>query len=204
MEDNNYFGGPNPNPDPNSNPSPNPNSDPNPNSAPNQGGYQPGYGNYQGGNGGYGGYQGGPNPCGYGYNGYPQNNPMYVQKPGALEYVSLVLGILSVLVCCSLGPVCIPFGIGAIVFALVGKAKSHRFWGVGIAGLVLGIVGCVFGAIMVLFIMAFLYELGLTLAEFIRECQTGEIFVRLDEYMNSADVEVQVEAIVTAVRSFLR
>lgn len=208
MEDNNYFGGPNPtpNPDPNSNQNqgsnPDPNQNPNPSPAPNQGGYQPQNG-YQGGYQYQNGYQGASNPNGgYGYTAYPQGNPMYVQKPGALEYVSLVLGILSVVVCCSLGPFSIPFGIGAIICALVGKAKSHRFFGIGIAGLILGIAGCLMGIFIVLIILIWLQMLGLTLPEFIRLYQTGELYTYMEQYVSS--LETEIEAVITAVRSMLR
>ena len=58
---------------------------------------------------------------------------------------SLVLGILS-LVCC-----CLPYGglvmaILAVVFAIVSRKKMGYFDSLAIAGLIVGIIGVIFGA----------------------------------------------------------
>ncbi len=64
--------------------------------------------------------------------------------------VSMILGIVSIIVCC-----CIPYfslilSIIAIIFAIVGKKKSGKFDGFAVAGLTLGIIGTVFGLVTVI------------------------------------------------------
>jgi len=65
------------------------------------------------------------------------------EKPNnTLAIVSLVMGILSILLCCCFG-VGIIFGIIGIVCAIMAKNKGQSK-GLVIAGLVCSIVGCVF------------------------------------------------------------
>lgn len=68
-----------------------------------------------------------------------------------LQIASLVLGILSLMVCCCLGMGVI-FAIPGLVCAIIGNTKSKS--GIGIAGLICSIIGIVFNAlILLIFIM---------------------------------------------------
>ena len=58
-----------------------------------------------------------------------------------LAIASLVLGILA-FCCCGL-----PFGIAAIVCALVARSRNGEFEGLALAGFILGIIACVLGVI---------------------------------------------------------
>lgn len=75
---------------------------------------------------------------------------------------SLVLGILSVVLCCSSFPSLICAAL-AIVFAIVSRTKKRAFDGMAIAGLVLGMIGVVLG---LLFLLCFLEIIEEALAEF--------------------------------------
>ena len=105
--------------------------------------------NYQQANGGYS-YN--PSQTGYsanyqnqgGYNNYQNSNVNNNEGTGTLGIVSLVLGILSIISCCS-GWVSLLFGIIAIVLACVEKKKS----GIRTAGLITGIIGTLICLIVV-------------------------------------------------------
>ncbi len=62
---------------------------------------------------------------------------------------SLILGIVSV-VCCCISYAGLAMAILAIIFAVVSKRKMGYFDSLAVAGLILGIVGTVFGATVVL------------------------------------------------------
>ncbi len=62
---------------------------------------------------------------------------------------SLILGIVSV-VCCCISYAGLAMAILAIIFAVVSKRKMGYFDPLAVAGLILGIVGTVFGATVVL------------------------------------------------------
>ncbi len=70
-------------------------------------------------------------------------------KPKTMAYsvVALVLSILSVVCCCS-GFVSAVFGVVAIVFAIVSRVHLGYFDSMSIVGLILGIIGVVFGVFL--------------------------------------------------------
>lgn len=122
------------------------------------------------------GYPTGPSPLpGYGYPG-DTGYPGYPGYPGAAPYppygvarsngfgvTALVLGILSVVGCITsvLG---IGLGIGAVVFGALGKGKASRGeadnGGMALAGIILGAIGIVLGALMLLAMFAPFMEDG--------------------------------------------
>ncbi len=65
--------------------------------------------------------------------------------------VSMVLGIISIIGCCCVPYFSIVLSIAAIVFAIVGKKKAGKFDGFAVAGLTLGIIGTIFGIVIVIF-----------------------------------------------------
>ena len=83
------------------------------------------------------------------YNTEFQQEPMQSQNSGngqkkdALAIVSLVLGIVSLVVCCCSGLFSVPFGIGGIICAVLSKKNGKS--GMATAGLVCSIIGVVFG-----------------------------------------------------------
>ncbi|MGR4884163.1 hypothetical protein ACIPUC_32785 [Streptomyces sp. LARHCF249] len=127
------------------------------------------------------GYPAQPDPGGYGYPagpsavpgyGFPGDTgyPGYPGYPGTASYppyagprsngfgvTALVLGILSVVGCITsvLG---IGIGIGAVVFGALGKGKATRGeadnGGMALAGIILGAIGIVLGALMLLAMFA--------------------------------------------------
>ncbi len=92
----------------------------------------------------------------YGQPNYGQQAPQYVQKPkqeySGLAITSMILGIVSIVCCCS----CIPglgCGIAAICMAVSEKNKGHHN-GMVTAGLVCGIIGASLSAIyLIMFIV---------------------------------------------------
>ncbi len=62
---------------------------------------------------------------------------------------SLVLGILSI-VCCCLSYAGFVMALLAVIFAVVSKTKMGYFDPLAVAGLVLGIIGLVFGAAIII------------------------------------------------------
>lgn len=71
-------------------------------------------------------------------------------KSKGCSVAAMVLGIVSVVACCS-GWASLFLGIGAIVFAIVARKTLGYFDGMAIAGLILGIFGVVFGLFMIIF-----------------------------------------------------
>ena len=88
------------------------------------------------------------------YQDYQDFNTEYQQEPrqpqnngngqkDTLAVVSLVLGIVSLVVCCCSGLFSMPFGIGGIICAVLSKKNGKS--GLAMAGLVCSIIGVVFG-----------------------------------------------------------
>lgn len=75
-----------------------------------------------------------------------QARPPQAPPSNTLSIVSMVLGILAVVSICCCGA-SLPFGIAAIICAVVRKSKRGSMDGMAIAGLVMGIIGTVFGLI---------------------------------------------------------
>ncbi|MEU9253339.1 hypothetical protein AB0D66_16000 [Streptomyces sp. NPDC048270] len=122
----------------------------------------PGYG-YPGDT-GYQAMPGYPGDTGYqpvpGYPGYPGTSgyPLYATpKSNGFGVTALVLGILSVVGCIT-SFLAIAIGIGAVVFGALGKGKATRGeadnGGMALAGIILGAIGIVLGALMLLAMFA--------------------------------------------------
>ncbi|MGW0749214.1 DUF4190 domain-containing protein [Streptomyces sp. NPDC002587] len=107
------------------------------------------------------GYPGDAGYPGYpGYNGYPGNAgyPLYTApKSNGFGVTALVLGIISVVGCIT-SFIAIALGIGAVVFGALGKGKATRGeadnGGMALAGIILGAIGIVLGALMLLAMFA--------------------------------------------------
>jgi len=88
----------------------------------------------------------------YNQDDYPQNTS------NAKGNISMVLGILSMVICCCYY-LAIPLGIAAIIFGIVSLKQKEPQKGFAIAGIVTGIIA--FLLVIVLFFMALLvYESG--------------------------------------------
>lgn len=70
-------------------------------------------------------------------------------KTKAFSVAAMILGIVSVVACCS-GWASLLLGIGAVVFAILARKTLGYFDGMAIAGLILGIFGLVFGFFMII------------------------------------------------------
>ena len=145
-----------------------------PNPAPNYG--QPNYGQPNYGQPNYGQ----PNNYGPQYQQGPQGQP-YMQQPkqtySAGAIVSMILGIVSIVCCCS----CIPglgCGIAAICIAISEKNKG-RGNGMVTAGLVCGIVGASISAIYLIF-----FIVTGSLADFTGSLSRGRIQDAFDDMFN--------------------
>lgn len=77
-----------------------------------------------------------------------------LSQPRTMIYsiLSLVLGILSLVLCCCGGWFGLGLGVLAIVFSVVSRCHLGYFDGLSIAGLVLGIIGAVFGIAMIVLV----------------------------------------------------
>lgn len=98
----------------------------------------------------YGKYTGGSEESAGGEKGYAYKTVMDgVPRSRGWSVASLVLGILSVLCCCiTYGGLIM--GVLAIVFAVISRRNLGYFDGMAIAGLVVGIIGTVFGISIVI------------------------------------------------------
>ena len=96
----------------------------------------------------------------------PNNNPPIWEvnnnggKKGTDTYslVSMILGILSLVLCCCVNYVPIILGVAAIVLYAMAK-KNDTANGMAVAGLVCGIIGVVFGLIGVVLSLAITEEM---------------------------------------------
>ncbi|MFJ3960379.1 DUF4190 domain-containing protein [Streptomyces sp. NPDC090036] len=120
---------------------------------------QPGYG--------YPGDAGYPGPPGYpGYQGYPGQGaypPYGARRSNGQGTTALVLGILSV-VGCFTSFFAIALGIAAVVFGTLGRGKASRGeadnGGMALAGIILGSIGIVLGALLLVVMFAGLMDEG--------------------------------------------
>lgn len=76
--------------------------------------------------------------------------PVAEEKGTAMGLISMILGIASIVVCCS----GFPFAVAAIVLALIERSKLGETSKKGKVGLILGIIGAVIGVIV--YILAFI------------------------------------------------
>ena len=76
-------------------------------------------------------------------------DPLPRKESNTFSVLSLVLGILSIVAICCCGSSLL-FGIAAIVFAMIGRARTGDLDGMAIAGLVMGIIGAVLGVVGVM------------------------------------------------------
>ncbi|MFB6821753.1 DUF4190 domain-containing protein [Streptomyces virginiae] len=126
---------------------------------------QPGYGFP-----GDAGYPAQPGQQGYpgypGYQGYPGQGaypPYGVQRSNGFGVTALVLGILAVVGCIT-SFFALALGIAAVVFGVLGRGKARRGeadnGGMALAGIILGAIGIVLGAVMVAIVFAGFMERG--------------------------------------------
>lgn len=81
-----------------------------------------------------------------------------IEYTNGLQITSLVLGIVSILVCCCLGMGLI-LAIPGLVCAIIGNTRSKS--GIGIAGLICSIVGIIFNSLVLfIFIMNLIMSMG--------------------------------------------
>lgn len=73
------------------------------------------------------------------------------KETNTMAVISMVVGIIALISCCAF-PFAILLGVAAIVLAILSK-KGKPFSGFAIAGLVLGIMGVIFGLLMFAYIM---------------------------------------------------
>ncbi len=96
------------------------------------------------------------------------------RKTYGWSVASMVLGILSVICCCT-GYAGIVFGALAIIFAVISRKNLGYFDGMAVAGLVLGIIGFVLGAAILIasFTMddAFFEEYNKYLEDYLKELE---------------------------------
>ncbi|MER5933362.1 DUF4190 domain-containing protein [Streptomyces sp. NPDC002054] len=86
----------------------------------------------------------------YGY-GYPAGYPSYVPMRNGFGVTALVLGIISAVMFCT-SFIAVAIGITAVVFGILGRGRVTRGeadnGGVALAGIILGAVGIVVGALL--------------------------------------------------------
>ncbi|MGZ9933698.1 DUF4190 domain-containing protein [Streptomyces sp. NC-S4] len=123
---------------------------------------QPGYG-YPG-DAGYPGQPGHPGHPGYqAYPGQSAYPPYGVQRSNGFGITALVLGILAVVGCIT-SFFALALGIAAVVFGVLGRGKANRGeadnGGMALAGIILGAIGIVLGAVVIAIVFAGFMERG--------------------------------------------
>uniref|UniRef100_A0AAU2JX51 DUF4190 domain-containing protein n=1 Tax=Streptomyces sp. NBC_00049 TaxID=2903617 RepID=A0AAU2JX51_9ACTN len=100
------------------------------------------------------------------YPGYPGPDPYQaygMPKSNGFGITALVLGILSVVGCIT-SFIAVAIGIAAVIFGALGKGKANRGeadnGGMALAGIILGAIGIVLGALMLLIVFAGFRDLG--------------------------------------------
>ena len=93
------------------------------------------------------------------YSNYQDNTNMTFQQPpvapdndgkaNGLQIASLVLGIISILLCCCYGAPSVIMGIIGLVCGIKGNKENKN--GVGTAGIVCSIIGLIFGVISLIY-----------------------------------------------------
>ena len=93
------------------------------------------------------------------YSNYQDNTNMTFQQPpvdpdnggkaNGLQIASLVLGIISILLCCCYGAPSMIMGIIGLVCGIKGNKENKH--GVGTAGIVCSIIGLIFGVISLIY-----------------------------------------------------
>lgn len=123
--------------------------------------------------------------------GYPPNyggpNPQNGSGSSVFAVVSLVLGILSIVLCCVYGGV---FGIVGLVFGIISYAKREEKRGVAIGGIITSAIGIV----MMIAIVLFQLLLIGSLTEYFWEVFEPETFAQqyLDKYGTAEEEEDSV------------
>ena len=86
------------------------------------------------------------------YNKYDTYVPEENKKEGskAFSIASMVLGILSIIMCCCIEYISIILGVLAIVFYAIDKKNNGKSNGMAVAGLVCGIVGVSISALSII------------------------------------------------------
>lgn len=79
----------------------------------------------------------------------PSNNNG--QKASGIQIASLVLGIISILLCCCYGAPSVIMGIIGLVCGIKGNKESKN--GVGTAGIVCSIIGLILGLISLIYFL---------------------------------------------------
>ncbi|MCX4819711.1 DUF4190 domain-containing protein [Streptomyces sp. NBC_01142] len=134
----------------------------------------------------------GADPYGSGYPGYPgyqgYTQPGWQAGPAnGMGITAMVLGILSVCLFCLYGVVAIVLGVLALIFGIIGRKRAQRGeatnGGMALAGIILGTIGIVIGAIVIVLI-----AWGITTA--INEENKKDSESDYDTYSNSLVVDV--------------
>lgn len=88
----------------------------------------------------------------------PYGMPPIPPKPGDpsknwMAITGMVLGILSIFPGCCIWYLALVFGVGGIVFGILGLKSQQR--GMSIAGIITGAIGLLFGLFVLIFVVAF-------------------------------------------------
>ena len=93
-----------------------------------------------------------------GNNGYDPINPnLFSPRPNRQATLSLIFGAIGIFLCSGLG---LAFAITAIVLALVDRRKYGSFTTASRTGLILGIIGAVFGVASLVYNIIYLVNGG--------------------------------------------
>ncbi|MBO5077062.1 MAG: DUF4190 domain-containing protein [Clostridia bacterium] len=120
------------------------------------------------------------------------------KKPDSFGIASMILGIVSIVIACCC--CCIKFGfvfsliagITAIVLAIVAKSKSpeHKFSGMAIAGLIMGIIGTLLG-VASMFLVMFSSVLQNSTSETAKD---SDLYTKLKDFLESLGINIDESA----------
>ncbi len=131
-------------------------------------------------------------------NAAPQAEQAAAKKPDSFGIASMILGIVSIVIACCC--CCIKFGfvfslivgITAIVLAIVAKSKSpeHKFSGMAIAGLIMGIIGTLLG-VASMFLVMFSSVLQNSASETAKD---SDLYTKLKDFLESLGINIDESA----------
>ena len=101
-----------------------------------------------------------------------------------LSIASMVIGILSMTLCCVLGSA---LGILGLIFGIIALAKKHEGTGMAIAGVITSIIGFLVGVFMIVYVIAVGYTVNTFSDEMYKEFSQNP---DLKQYINDSNIDI--------------
>ncbi|MGN0621504.1 MAG: DUF4190 domain-containing protein [Porcipelethomonas sp.] len=132
---------------------------------------------YSGGNGYYDG--------GMGYNGYNNGGVPVPPKKKGLAITSMILGILSILFCCS-PYLCLVLAVISAVMGIIALVKKQAYSGMSITGIITSAISIIMSVILLVTLWGIVSEFGQFMKDFMKAAMNQEEVV--EEYERTGEL----------------